>query len=32
MRSNQYVKKDRKMQAMIWKQAYSDLRKGKNIR
>ena len=30
MRSNQYVKKDRKMQAMIWKQAYQDLKRERN--
>ena len=26
VRSNSYVKKDRKMQALIWKQAYNDLK------
>lgn len=27
LRSNQYVKKDRKLQEMIWKKAYEDLKK-----
>lgn len=26
VRSNSYMKKDRKMQAMVWKQAYNDLK------
>lgn len=30
VRSNSYKKKDRKLEAMIWKQAYKDLKSDKN--
>lgn len=31
VRSNGYKKKDRKMEALIWKQAYADLKKEKSL-
>lgn len=31
IRSNSYKKKDRKLEAMIWKKAYEDLKKERNI-